>query len=549
MDRMQDLTTIEQNKDDHDDDTTMPALETVQNDVAPEMPQETETTEENENKMDLQPNASASDASNETTILQRCRRTHTPSLLQDCEDALRNVSTTKAVLASLGTLLLVSYEYDKQQRWSMPPLVFGHAQSEPMKLIYDALTKTPTSPLRRVMTPKFMIGTNTLASSTAAYLKLKPRKKSQYLQFREVLTMPLDGASILLDWELPLPTSEEATTLTPDARIHQIRHGPIHQPLIFILHGLNNHSDFGYVKSLMRTFVRRGWVAVGMNQRGLQGAPLTTPRASNGAYTGDVRYTLLQLMRRLAPNVPMILIGASLGGNTIANYLGEEGLSNTLPSCIVGAVTLGNTVSVDALANNKVLQGTANIGFRKQLLDQIKGHFHKLGTHALRKAHLDALLVNNQKDFDDTLAPFMIANDKVYPFGIRIGYKSGADYRKHANSYPLLPFISVPTLQAYAGDDLFVAEPIRAKLSYALANPNILTVETKCGGHLGWQEAGSYISVGPNWADGVTADFIQAVLETRQARKSQSDNDDWKANALFAREVAKQELERIRSRL
>ena len=58
-----------------------------------------------------------------------------------------------------------------------------------------------------------------------------------------------------------------------------------------------------------------------------------------------------------------------------------------------------------------------------------------------------------------------------------------------------------------------------------LSNPNVLTVKTKFGGHLGWQEApqkGTF-GIGRSWADNAMADFIQAVLDVRLSDKAHKD--------------------------
>ena len=93
----------------------------------------------------------------------------------------------------------------------------------------------------------------------------------------------------------------------------------------------------------------------------------------------------------------------------------------------------------------------------------------------------------------------------------------GRAYWNDASSYRLVRFISVPTLQLVASDDFLVYHTFKAKLSYSVANPNVMVVESKCGGHLGWQESPPGHETnhsGASWADAATADFIAAVFET-----------------------------------
>lgn len=115
------------------------------------------------------------------------------------------------------------------------------------------------------------------------------------------------------------------------------------------------------------------------------------------------------------------------------------------------------------------------------------------------------------------------------------GYKDGPAYWKDASSYRVLPHVSVPLLQVVAGDDFIVYKPFNDKLSFSVSNPNVMVVETKTGGHLGWHEAPpdeGMCGVGTSWADVVTVDFINAVLQTQDMDDHGAHND---ANALFLR--------------
>jgi hypothetical protein len=129
---------------------------------------------------------------------------------------------------------------------------------------------------------------------------------------------------------------------------------------------------------------------------------------------------------------------------------------------------------------------------------------------------------------DDALAPIYARNDPVYPFGFRVGFKNGEAYWMDGSSFRLIRFISVPTLQIIACDDFLVQDPFKSRISYCLANPNVMVVETRCGGHLGWQEAppdGSFGS-SASWSNVATADFIEAIIETRRNKKKESDSLD-----------------------
>jgi predicted alpha/beta-fold hydrolase len=82
-------------------------------------------------------------------------------------------------------------------------------------------------------------------------------------------------------------------------------------------------------------------------------------------------------------------------------------------------------------------------------------------------------------------------------------------------------FVSVPLLQLIASDDFLVYHAFKGKLAYSLANPNVMIVESKCGGHLGWQESPPDRNVygAASWADAATTDFIAAVLDSYKPRE------------------------------
>ena len=121
---------------------------------------------------------------------------------------------------------------------------------------------------------------------------------------------------------------------------------------------------------------------------------------------------------------------------------------------------------------------------------------------------------------DEAIAPILIKNNPVFPFETRIGYDNADAYWKDASSYLYIRHISVPLLLLTSQDDFLVRDGSIGKMYYPLANPNVLVVNTKCGGHLGWQESppdtGSMFGFGTSWADTATTDFIDAILQGKK---------------------------------
>lgn len=160
----------------------------------------------------------------------------------------------------------------------------------------------------RNIKPSLFIGSRGLFSSTAAYImgdRSANNSAHRVRRCREIMKMGADGALIALDWEIPMDTSDandhnhnaDASNSNHDSHEHPPKQ--IDKPLVLLLHGMNNDSSFGYIRSMMRTATSRGWMACAINMRGQGGVELTTPRAYNAGFTGDLRGVILQLEKRL----------------------------------------------------------------------------------------------------------------------------------------------------------------------------------------------------------------------------------------------------------
>jgi predicted alpha/beta-fold hydrolase len=423
----------------------------------------------------------------------------------------------------------------------------------------------PHSVLQRPLIPTLYIGTRGTLSSIHSYLSSGPPTppRDKVVCFTEVVTLPRDGAEIALDWQVPLSavstsnnSSHSGAPLSPNAleqlRWHveqTTRHGPIPRPVVLILHGINNHAGFGYMRSLMAECHGRGWWAVGMNFRNCNAAAATTPQPSSsssprgydGAFTGDVRSVVQILASRLATHrQPLLLVGNSLGANILVKYLGEEGYSETLPSCVAGAVTLANPMVIDARRMNPLWSAVLAIGAKQPLWNQwrqtrtnMQQPTLPLSSSLFRQCLHRAWRAVTLLDFDTAMSPLFVRNRTVYPYEYSIGYESPVDYWTEASSFRYAPFVSVPLLQLVARNDFLAAGPFRGRMAYSINNPNILVLETMSGGHLGWQEVPVVASNDNNpdsatsatnsasrgqWADAAMAEFFQAVLECRQER-------------------------------
>ena len=475
-------------------------------------------------------------------------------------------------LVTTAASAVLAYELRLQKSLTSPPQVF--CQDTPYNARLRHLLSTPveTGILSRKIKPSLLVGTRGRLASLAAYALphwnddetketcVGDEQESDHaaadstntkLRFREIMTMGSDGAQIAIDWEVPpdRPTATHAPYKSPQKRQAEILHGPISRPVVVILHGINNDASFGYIRSLMQACTDRGWVAAGFNFRGCGGVPLRTPRGYTGAYTGDLRTTIHAVASRMVDDaVPVFVVGNSLGANLITKYLGEEGRAGTLPPNVAGGISLGNPLQIHSHNMAFPWAELLGMGVKKMILMHWRA-FRGATSLDHRAALRKALLSRTIGQLDCALAPHMVRNNPEYPFEVRVGYEDGEAYWDDASSHKYVQFVSVPMLKVTAQDDFLVYNSSMRKMSHCLENPNVLVVRTKCGGHLGWQEAppdtGNVFGFGTSWADMATTEFIDAVIKLRQQEKA-AIGDKTKEEHLAD---VKEEGSRIRPRL
>ena len=563
----------------------------------------------------------------------RILKRQSSSIIESLNSNLLPATPTGWALGALSLCSMgLQYELRLQKELTAPPIVFCQANNannngkqqgsgngvlnERMNRIYNKLSSSP-SPISalssdgqsfnkqssaatrqgifsRTVTPSLFIGTRGIVSSAAAYAlgSKHIHDGTKVKRVREVMKMGADGALIVLDWEVPLLLDSNKNTnsnsnnnknssnnnnnnaaasySTIDNNIDISKPNSIAKPIILLLHGMNNDSTFGYIRSMMRTATDRGWIAVCMNLRGQDGlhqVKNTTPRGYNAGYTGDLRGVVEQLEYRLKKKRksgggrdrrgseqprksttsssrsnnsnndeededdyyiggPIYLLGYSLGANIVTKYLGEESLHGTLPKCIGGGAAMGNPLHIHsgtiAFPWNMIL----GAGVKRSILQNassLRKHDEPGFQHAMTKA----LLAPTIGKLDDAAAPYLIRNDSYPPYATRIGFQDGEEYWWESSSHRYVGHVSVPLLKISAQDDFLVFGQFQRKLNHCLENPNVVVVKTRCGGHLGWQEsppsssdidgsAGGLLGGSGSWSDVAVADFIEALLQIRQ---------------------------------
>lgn len=159
--------------------------------------------------------------------------------------------------------------------------------------------------------------------------------------------------------------------------------------------------------------------------------------------------------------------------NTMIRYLGEEGKGGKLPGCVAGAISISNPMKHEPK------------------------HDHTIWTKML------------SPKTGKTSIPIL---NKLTP-----DHWSGAECDIH------IPHVSVPVMMVSASDDEGIRQKNYDNLHRCLANPNVIFVKTRSGGHMGFHTSRwnnpfaniSYHSGMESWADRVTSSFIRSILKMR----------------------------------
>jgi len=204
--------------------------------------------------------------------------------------------------------------------------------------------------------------------------------------------------------------------------------------------------------------------------------------------TSDTRIILERLAQRF--DLPLILVGFSLGGNVALKLAGELGSSNLLTAaCAV-------STPIDLAACVRMIDKPVNLVYARRFLSRLTGRVRRkceLTPDLYSKTGLDT--VRSIWEFDDRFtAPLF-------------GFGTAENYYATQSAVNFLDAIRIPTLVISSKDDPLVPIQIYDHPAFS-RNPVLKLVITEHGGHLGFLSRNK-----PRfWLDGIALDWIESVL-------------------------------------
>jgi len=244
---------------------------------------------------------------------------------------------------------------------------------------------------------------------------------------------------------------------------------PPDAPLVVLLHGLEGSSGSHYARAMMAALEARGWRGVVPHFRGCGGELNRMPRAYHSGDHLEAQAMLAAIRARIPPAARVYVVGVSVGGSVILNWLGRAG--RDAARMVTAAAAVSAPLDLTA-AGISIGQGLNRI-YTHNFLTTLKPK--SLAMAERFPGLIDAAKVKRARSmdaFDDAVT------------AVLHGFVDSADYWRRASSKPWLSGIAVPTLVLNARNDPFVPEeslPIPTE-----ASADVLLDQPDEGGHVGF---------------------------------------------------------------
>ena len=244
------------------------------------------------------------------------------------------------------------------------------------------------------------------------------------------------------------------------------------KPLVVVFHGLEGSRHSPYARDILHAIQQRGWHGVLMHFRGCSGRLNRLPRSYHSGETGDARY-LLQQLRQRYPELALLAIGYSLGGNMLLKLQAEWGRESPLQA----AVSVSAPLKLEICAE-RIHQGFSRVYEQhlvNSLVSTVQAKFEEHDYEKLIGLTREGIrVVRSFREFDDRFtAPIH-------------GFADADDYYRQSSAYSYLGDIQQPALIIQALDDPFMTPKVLPPAKSLPAHVELGV--SRCGGHVGFVE-------------------------------------------------------------
>jgi predicted alpha/beta-fold hydrolase len=282
---------------------------------------------------------------------------------------------------------------------------------------------------------------------------------------------------------------------------------------ILLIHGMEGSSQSHYMISTAKNALERGYGVVRMNLRNCGIGWGYSRKPYNAGMSEDIDVALRFIQKEFSSNI--IVSGFSLSANMVLKFFGEsrEHIAKYF-SAVSPPLDLKKTCEFIDSAQARLYR----THFLKTLHEKVKSGIFNMPIELENRAAKAKTFF----DFDDFVtAPLS-------------GYKSVLDYYNKCSSIQFIPRIQAEGIVIHAEDDPVVPSKVWHEVPWHRI-PNIHTVFTKKGGHVGFlTEESPQIPEG-RWLSRILLDYFDAkISKNRNNTKNrnpyfwQSWEKDWK---------------------
>merc|ERR1711892_1567610 len=284
--------------------------------------------------------------------------------------------------------------------------------------------------------------------------------------------------------------------------------------------GIGNNSESVYIRRVVYNAQLSGYRVCVLNHIGtLATVPVTSPRIFMYGNTADYAAMIKDVVRRF-PTTNMVCVGFSMGGNLITKYLGEPRVK---PKNIVAGISVCQ--GYDA---NRAMQMLLEWkGFRRlyiyAMTENMKSIIRRWHTALFTEDVKRKLGITERQVFNSATLQEL---DDVYTRKLA-GFNNVTDFYNAMSCTHHLKNIQVPVVFINSKDDPIVPPPLLEIIrDAALKYENMIYVEQKFGGHLGFYEGGFFYSNPLTWQDRMVIHIAHALVADR-AKKTVEDQTDF----------------------
>jgi predicted alpha/beta-fold hydrolase len=266
------------------------------------------------------------------------------------------------------------------------------------------------------------------------------------------------------------PVEEVVYQTEPEVKVMVHAQRPDHPPKgqIVMVHGLEGSSAAGYARSMSYAALEAGYATHRFNMRSCGGTEHLALSNYHSGQTSDLLYVVREIRKK--SDLPLYLVGFSLGGNVVLKLTGELG---DQARGLLAAVCAVST-PIDLKACSLSLGKPGNILYEQRFLQRLRARIRLRHKQAPEIYSLEPLKkIRTIYDFDDLYT------------GPLFGFGNADTYYTTQSANRFIGKIRVPALLVQAKDDPLIPFKVYDHPAFR-ENPNLTLIAVEHGGHLGF---------------------------------------------------------------